>query len=296
MVKRSSEHLVRVACIQHECGESTDQNVDLAMELTETAAENGAQIVCLQELFAHQYFPGTGISKEEAIDRFAEPINGAIMQRLRKVARDLRIVLVGGSIYEAGTGKDAGKYFNSAPIIDANGDVLDVHRKAHIPNDPGYNELLYFDRGDRLVTVAETTRGKIGVAICFDQWFDAVPRSAKNQGASLLLYPTAIGDTDPSVSGYVEGDTGFWNEKLSHVLSGDAARHSFYIGLANRIGNEDHTRFFGGSAIYNHVGRPLHKQGTRRKGFAMAECDFNTVPVLRNMWAFDDAERTDLKK
>jgi predicted amidohydrolase len=289
------QRVVRLSTIQHECVESVDRNIEHALSLVKEAVRRDAEVVCLQELFAHTYFAGQNIDRKDAIDKYSETIDGPIVNLLRKTARDAHIVIVGGSFYERGTGNFSGKHFNSSPIIDSDGQLLAVHRKAHIPNDPGYFERNYFDMGNKLSTVTETQKGKIGVGICFDQWFPAVAQSAADQGAEALFYPTAIGHTNDALSGYIPGDSGLWNRKLNHVLAGQAANNHLFVGLANRVGVEGDTRFFGQSAIYDHVGDIQSKLGTRRDGVVIADCDLGLVPIIRDAWGFHNARRNDLQ-
>jgi N-carbamoylputrescine amidase len=289
------KRVVRLSTVQHDCVESIDRNIEHALALIKEAVRLDAEVVCLQELFANTYFAGQNIKKNEAIDKYAETIKGPIVTLLKKTARQARIVIIGGSFYERGTGNSSGQYFNSSPIIDSDGQLLAVHRKAHIPNDPGYFERNYFDMGNKLATVTETQKGKIGVGICFDQWFPAVAQSAADQGAEALFYPTAIGHTNDELSGYIPGDSGLWNRKLNHVLAGQAANNHLYVGIANRVGVEGDTRFFGQSAIYDHVGDTRKMLGTRRDGVATADCDLGLVPIIREAWGFHHARRNDLQ-
>lgn len=284
----------RIACVQHPCDESIESNIETALALIKDAVRQDASIVCLQELFATRYFAGANLKKEKAIEEFSETLNGPINKILSRTAKNAHIVLIGGSFYERGTGKLEGKYFNSSPIFDSDGTLVDVHRKAHIPCDPGYMEKNFFDVGNRRVTVTETSAGKIGVGICFDQWFPEVAVEAANKGAAALFYPTAIGHTNDEVSGYIPGDSGLWNTKLKHVLAGQAANNHLYVGIANRIGVEGDTRFFGESAIYDHIGDHHGKLGQRYKGIAIADCDLGIVPILRDAWGFHKARRTDI--
>lgn len=290
-----NQRIVRLSTVQHECVESIDNNIEQALALIKEAVRRDANIVCLQELFANTYFAGRNIKKEDAIEKYSEPIDGPIVRLLQKTARDAHIVLIGGSFYERGTGELKGMHFNSSPIIDSDGELLAVHRKAHIPNDPGYFERNFFDMGNKLATVTETQKGKIGVGICFDQWFPAVAQSAADQGAEALFYPTAIGHTNDALSGYIPGDSGLWDRKLNHVLAGQAANNHLFLGLANRVGVEGDTRFFGQSAIYDHIGDSRNKLGTRRAGVTIADCDFGIVPIVREAWGFHNARRNDLQ-
>lgn len=286
--------MVRIGCVQHACEDSIDRNVERALGLIKEAVRRDADIVCLQELFATRYFAGQNIKKDSAIEKFSETLSGPIIQTLKKTARDAKIVLIGGSFFEKGTDENLGKYYNSSPVFDTDGELVAVHRKAHIPDDPGYFERNFFDTGNKLATVAQTQKGRIGVGICFDQWFPEVAREAGDQGASALFFPTAIGHTNDEISGYIPGDSGMWDRKLNHVLAGQAANNHLYVGLANRVGIEDDTRFFGQSAIYDHIGDVHSRLGIRREGISMADCDFGITPLLRDAWGFHKARRTDL--
>lgn len=285
----------RIACIQHSCVESKTQNIERAVKQINEAIRQDVDIVCLQELFASPYFPAHRMSRNKAIHEHAETLPGPLTNLLCDISKKTKIVIVGGSIYERATGDEKGKFYNSSPIIDS-GEIIAVHRKAHIPNDPGYTERTFFSEGSQAVTVAETSKGKIGVGICFDQWFPEVASMASRQGTEVLLYPTAIGETDEEVVGGIEGDNGFWHVKLQNALRGQASMGNMYVGMANRIGVEGDTRFFGGSALYNPNGQTLKQLGQRQEGILVEECDLGKIQALKDVWMFNDLRRPDIYK
>jgi len=264
-----------------------------AVEMIQDAIQQGANIICLQELFASPYFPAHRMSKVKAIAEHAESIPGPITNTLAEISRKAKIVIVGGSIYERDETGEQDHFFNSSPIID-NGRIVAVHRKAHIPNDPGYTERTYFEPGDRAVTVAQTSKGKIGVGICFDQWFPEVGSMASRKGAELLVYPTAIGETSEQVVGAIERDNGFWHVKLQNALKGQAAMGNMFVAMVNRVGYEGETRFFGGSAIYNYNGETMKQIGSRREGIAIEDCKISLAQTLKDAWMFNDLRRPEL--
>src|SRR5216117_741116 len=179
-------HQTRVALIQMRCGTEPDKNFARAVELIRDAARQGAQIVCLPELFRSQYFCQTEDHKNFEL---AEEVPGRSTLALGDVARETGVVIV-ASLFEK---RGAGVYHNTAAIIDANGELLGKYRKMHIPDDPLYHEKFYFAPGDFGFQAWQTANGKIGVCVCWDQWYPEAARLTALRGAELIFYPTAIG-------------------------------------------------------------------------------------------------------
>jgi hypothetical protein len=184
----------KLGLIQMSCGVGVEENLQKALSLIGQAAQRGAQIICLQELFRSQYF----CQKQEAvIFDLAEPIPGPSTEALAASARQNQVAIV-GSLFER---RDAGVYHNTAVVLDADGSLLGTYRKMHIPDDPLYYEKYYFTPGDQGYRSFDTRYGRIGVLVCWDQWYPEGARLTALQGAKVLLYPTAIGGTRPKQYG-----------------------------------------------------------------------------------------------
>jgi len=186
-MKRSrSGQIVKLGLLQHACSDNSAANLKKTLALTERAAKQGAQIICTQELFRSQYFCQ---SEDHENFKLAEPIPGLTTQAFQKLARKCKVVII-ASLFEK---RAAGVYHNTAAIIDADGSLHGTYRKMHIPDDPLYYEKFYFTPGDLGFRTWKTRYGKIGVLICWDQWYPEGARLTAMQGAQILFYPTAIG-------------------------------------------------------------------------------------------------------
>ena len=176
----------QVALVQMRCGANPEQNLTRAIEFIREAAKGGAEIVCLPELFRSQYF-----CQSEDHDNFslAETIPGPSTDALTKLAREKSVIIV-ASLFEK---RAAGVYHNTAVVIDADGNILGKYRKMHIPDDPSYYEKFYFTPGDLGFQSWKTSRGNLGVCICWDQWYPEAARLTALRGAEIIFYPTAIG-------------------------------------------------------------------------------------------------------
>jgi agmatine deiminase len=245
-------------------------NLGKAERLIDEAAKQGAHIVCLPELFNSLYFP-----QEEKAKPLAETIPGETTVTLSRVAKRNKIVLVGGSIYE----KAGGKCYNTAIVFDEEGGIIGKYRKVHIPNDPNYYEQSYFDSGTEY-RVFTTRYGKIGVLICFDQWYPEPARIMKLSGADIIFYPTTIG----SVRGIdqVEGD---WHEAWESVQRGHAISNSIVVAAVNRVGREKEMTFWGGSFTYDQFGKLLLRADDT-EGVFLTTCDLSLGTSIEEGWGF----------
>ena len=178
--------MVTLALLQHACGSEPAANLKQTLALAEQAARRGANIICTQELFASRYFCQ---SEDYAKFKLAEPIPGPSTAAFQQLAKKHRVVIV-ASLFEK---RASGLYHNTAAVIDADGSLLGNYRKMHIPDDPGYYEKFYFTPGDTGFRAWQTKYGKIGVLICWDQWYPEAARLTALQGADIIFYPTAIG-------------------------------------------------------------------------------------------------------
>ena len=275
---------VTVAATQMSCGWDVAENIAKAEKLVRQAADQGAQIILIQELFERCYFCQK--QKEEYL-RFATPVeqNPAI-QHFSKVAAELKVVLP-ISFYERANNA----YYNSVAIIDADGSNLGIYRKTHIPDGPGYSEKFYFTPGDTGFKVWDTAYARIGVGICWDQWFPETARSMALKGAELLFYPTAIG-TEPQDSTIDSRD--HWQlTQQGHA----AANLTPYIA-SNRIGKEFEGKqditFYGSSFIANELGQKVAELSRDEEGVIVHTFDLDEVAATRHAWGIFRDRRPDL--
>lgn len=275
---------VTVACTQMACSWDIEANVDRAETLVRKAAEAGANIVLLQELFETPYFC---IDKQEKHFALAKPRDEQpTISRLQKVAQEHELVLP-VSFFE----RDGDRYFNAVVIIDADGTVIGHYRKSHIPDFPGYDEAFYFSPGDTGFRVFETRYGTVGVGICWDQWFPEAARAMVLQGADMLFYPTAIGSEiyDPTLESKDQWQT---------VMRGHAAANVVPVIASNRIGIEtsgdSQLEFYGSSFICDETGAMLAVADRKSECVLTAELDLDHVRQFRKDWHVFDDRRADL--
>jgi N-carbamoylputrescine amidase len=270
----------------HATGDAAD-NLTRAERLIRQAAGRGAQIVCLKELFNAPYF-----CKSQQSDRFdlAEPIPGPTIDAMARLARELAIVLI-VPIFER---QAAGIYRNSAVIIDADGSVLGVYRKMHIPDDPLFNEKYYFTPGDMPgFRVWKTRYATIGVLICWDQWYPEAARITSLMGAQVLFYPTAIGWHPSEQKEWGPSQVDAWRTiQRSHAIA-----NGVYVAAPNRVGHEDEPgtdglNFFGHSFVADPFGRYVAEAGGGEE-VLVARCDPALIEVVRRNWPFLRDRRID---
>ncbi|MEM7458824.1 MAG: N-carbamoylputrescine amidase [Pseudomonadota bacterium] len=274
---------IKVAALQmaFEKGASVANNSRVA-DFVRRAASTGADIILPSELFSDHYFCKT---QNEVHFAAAHPwrVHPAV-QAMQNVARDLDVVIP-VSIFE----KDGPHYFNSVVIVDADGALLGVYRKSHIPDGPGYQEKFYFRPGDTGFRVWDTRKGRIGVGICWDQWFPEAARAMAMMGADILLYPTAIGaePQDPSL------DTAM---RWRRAMQGHAVCNVIPVVAANRVGDEDGQVFYGTSFIANEVGDIVAELDREEEGVVSAVFDLDQIDQERAAWGFFRDRRPDLYK
>ena len=268
---------VTLGLVQMSMASDPRANLQKAASMIEEAAERGAQVVCLPELFVTPYFPQYELAS--ASDREKVPhdaIPGATADALSAMARDNGVVLLGGSIYEkAGT-----HCFNTALVHGADGSLLGKYRKTHIPHDENFYEQYYFDRGDTGFQVVDTSRGRISPLICFDQWFPEAARACALEGAQMLFYPTAIGLSDHI--GQWEGD---WQQAWENVMRGHAIANSVVVAAVNRVGREDDMEFWGGSFVIDAFGKTLARAG-KGEEIVLAKIDLEHGRQVQEGWGF----------
>uniref|UniRef100_A0A6V3CGA1 CN hydrolase domain-containing protein n=1 Tax=Heterosigma akashiwo TaxID=2829 RepID=A0A6V3CGA1_HETAK len=276
---------VKVAATQIACSDDYDANLAQAEELVREAASKGANIILLQELFAGLYFCQ---EQTQANFKHAEPADGPIVQKFSALAAELGVVLP-ISFFE----KANNAYYNSLVVIDADGSVLDLYRKSHIPDGPGYQEKFYFSPGDTGFKVWETQFGKIGVAICWDQWFPEAARSMVLQGAEILFYPTAIGSEpqDPTINS---------RDHWQRTMQGHSAANIVPVVASNRVGREEFPgssiTFYGSSFITDEKGAKVQEADEESRTILISEVDISRNQATRASWGLFRDRRPELYK
>lgn len=257
--------------------------LDHAIEQIRAAAALGAQIIVLPELFRFEYFCQ---EMEPRHFDLAEAVPGPTTARLGELARQLCVVIVASLFEEAAPGL----YFNTTAVLDADGAYLGSYRKSHIPNDPLYVEKFYFAPGDTGFRVFETRFAKVGVLICWDQWFPEAARETALRGAEVLVYPTAIGTIDSESDEEHARQLDAWHT----IQRGHAIANGLYVAAVNRVGREAGIDFWGRSFCAGPQGEML-AQASRTEGEALVvRCDRNRMRDVRNWWPFFRDRRTDL--
>lgn len=247
------------------------------------AAAQGAQIVCLQELFASMYF-----CQSENTDHFrlAEPIPGPTTEALSQVAADLQIVII-VPLFEQ---RARGLYHNSAVVLDADGSLLGTYRKMHIPDDPGYYEKFYFTPGDLGFRSYTTRYGTIGVLICWDQWFPEGARLTALAGADILFYPTAIGWHDDEPPDVARAQHDAWETvQRSHAIT-----NGVYVAAVNRVGREGDVTFWGASFVAEPSGQVVARAPHDAETTLIVPCDLEAITTMRQHWPFLRDRRIDV--
>jgi len=272
---------VKFSAIQNSCSSNIDENIDKAELLIRKAAADGADVVALQELFHTTYFCR---EIDQKYFNWAEPIPGPITERFSSLAAELKIVLL-LPMFEK---KAPGVYFNTMVVIENDGSILGIYRKMHIPDDPGFYEKYYFAPGDLGFRVFDTSAGKIGTLICWDQWFPEAARLAALDGAEILVYPTAIG-TLPEESDVDKKD--FMDAWLTIQRSHAIANGCFVAGI-NRVGVESGTKFWGNSFIAGPFGQILAQAGESEE-ILNVDLDLKSIEKQRQTWPFFRDRRID---
>ena len=276
-----------VGLVQVSCGEHLDENTDKTISGIREAASRGANIICTQELFRSTYFCQ---QEDAACFQYAEPIPGPTTRRLQAEARDLGVVIV-GSLFEQ---RAPGLYHNTAVVIDADGSILGAYRKMHIPDDPGFYEKYYFTPGDQGFCVWETKFAKIGVLICWDQWFPEAARLTALQGAELLFYPTAIGWLPREKEALGEEQWNAWQTiQRSHAIA-----NGCYVVAVNRVGieccsNGEEIEFWGRSFVASPSGKVIREASDSDEEVLSIPVDLKQIARTRQEWPFLRDRRID---
>lgn len=275
---------VKVGLVQMSCTVSPQENLEKAIAHIRLAAKQGAEIVCLQELFTSLYFCDT---EDYAHFSLAEPVPGPTTTRLSAIAKELGVVII-ASLFEQ---RAKGLYHNTTAVIDADGTYLGKYRKMHIPDDPAYYEKFYFTPGDLGYKVFKTKFANIGVLICWDQWYPEAARITALMGADILFYPTAIGwatsqDADTNTEQYNAWQT---------IQRSHAVANGVHVVSVNRVGKEQNgaMKFWGGSFIANPFGTILYKASHESEEVYVQELDLAKTDSYRTHWPFLRDRRID---
>lgn len=277
---------VTVGLIQAKAHSNPSDNLALTLNKAEQAAKDGAQIICTQELFSTEYFCQ---SEDHLCFNLAETIPGPTTEAFQQLAKRYSVVLI-VSIFEK---RGSGVYHNSAAIINTDGSLLGIYRKMHIPDDPLYYEKFYFTPGDLGFRTWETTFGKIGVLICWDQWYPEAARLTAMQGAEILFYPTAIGWHPSEKAKYGKRQYNAWETiQCSHAIA-----NGCYVASVNRVGHEainngDGIEFWGQSFIADTSGQII-KKASQEETVLLCELNLSKVETTRTHWPFLRDRRID---
>ncbi len=273
---------VTVALVQMTGHTSKQQNVDKAVQRIGESAAAGANVVCLQELFAGQYF-----CQSEDHVRFdeAEPIPGPTSEAIAAAAKEHGVVVI-GSFFER---RAPGLYHNTAVVYDADGSTAGVYRKMHIPDDPLYYEKFYFTPGDLGFAAFDTRFGRIGVCVCWDQWYPEAARLTALAGAQMIFYPTAIGWLPNEKEIYGASQHSAWETMMrSHAIA-----NGVFVAAANRTGPEGELQFWGASFLSDPNGNVLARASHDKEETLLVECDLGKIDTVRTHWPFLRDRRID---
>ena len=288
--KRRSSSACRIALVQMRCSARVPDNVRRAAAQVTAAAKQGANVVCLPELFASLYFCQ---SLNPDWFKLAESIPGPLTDRFCKLAKKLRTVILLPVFEKAAPGL----YFNSCAVINANGALLGAYRKMHIPHDPQFEEKYYFTPGDRGFRAWDTAAGRLGVLICWDQWYPEAARLTAMHGAEILFYPTAIGWLPAEKKALGEQQHQSWEI----IQRAHAVANGCYVASVNRLGHEapaggQGIEFWGRSFIAGPMGDLVAKASTDKEELLLADADFDAIRNQREWWPFLRDRRVDAYK
>ena len=284
----------RIALVQMRCTPEPEENLANAIARVQEGAKRGASIVCLPELFMTQYFCQR---EDHALFDLAEPVPGPTTQKLSEVARQEKVVLV-ASLFEK---RARGLYHNTAAMIDADGTLRGIYRKMHIPDDPLYHEKFYFTPGDLGYKAFDTSAGRIGTLVCWDQWYPEGVRLTALQGAEVLFYPTAIGWHPAEKQQYGVAQHDAWRT----IQRAHAIANGVYVAVVNRVGHENGNvrgnaapagqglEFWGGSFLADPFGRILVEGSHDHEEVLIGEIDLKEMEDVRRNWPFLRDRRID---
>jgi N-carbamoylputrescine amidase len=282
VVRKKGKEQASIALIQMKAGRDPKANLAHALKKIRAASRKGAQIVCLQELFLSRYFPQR---EDSGFFRLAETVPGPTTENLCCLARAEEIVVV-APVFEK---RSAGIFHNTAVVIDTDGAILGKYRKMHIPDDPSFYEKFYFTPGDLGFPTFETRYARIGVLVCWDQWFPEAARLISLSGAQIIFYPTAIG----WVSGEDRKTAREQRDAWELIQRGHAVANGVFVAAVNRVGREDQLKFWGNSFVADPFGSVLGRAGGEGEKTLLVQCDFKKIDETRQNWPFLRDRRID---
>ena len=274
--------IVKIALLQDKARASVAEAADVTESLIAEAAANGAKIICTQELFLTEYFCW---KQDPAFFDLSHPVPSALTDRFRGIAAKHAVVLI-LSLFEF---RAPGLYHNTAAVIDADGSFLGKYRKMHIPQDPGFEEKFYFAPGDLGFRAFDTKYGRIGVIVCWDQWYPESARLTALRGAKIIFCPTAIG----GIAGEGAELAALQRDAWLNVQRGHAVANGCYYAAVNRVGVEHGTKFWGSSFVCDFYGNHMTLGPEEECAVLYAECDFRAMEEHRRMWPFFRDRRID---
>ncbi len=278
----NSDTLTRVAVVQQSSSDGWADNIAATAEAIAVAARDGAQLICLQELFTSRYFCQ---SEQHAHFELAEPIPGRTTERLGELARQHNVVIVGG-LFEK---RAPGIFHNSAVVIEKDGTLVGKYRKMHIPDDPSFYEKFYFTPGDLGFQSFPTSVGNLGICICWDQWFPEAARLTALRGAEILIFPTAIGWLAEDKADFGNSQRDAWTTMLrSHAIA-----NGVFVVAPNRVGVEQDIEFWGSSLVADPYGNILATASDTSPELLVADCERSLIETARTHWPFFRDRRTD---
>ena len=278
----------KIGLVQLACGPDPAVNFERALTKVDEATRLGARLICLPELFRSQYFCQ---HENPALFDLAEPVPGPSTETLARLAKQNKVVII-ASLFEKRT---AGIYHNSIVVLEADGSLAGIYRKMHIPDDPAYFEKFYFTPGDKGFQAIQTSVGKIGTLICWDQWYPEAARLATLKGAEILCYPTAIGwhPAEKAQEGHSQREA--WQTiQRSHAIA-----NGVFVAAVNRVGHEksgpggDGLEFWGSSFLCDPFGVMVAEASTNKEEVLLAEIDLRRIEEVRRNWPFLRDRRVD---
>jgi len=285
--ENEDKDVMKIGLIQMACSADSEENLERAGAKVEEAANGGAQIICLPELFRSQYF-----CQQEDADLFdlAEPIPGPTTQAFSKIAQKYGATIL-VSVFERRT---AGVYHNSLAVLDERGEIVGLYRKMHIPDDPAYYEKFYFTPGDKGFQAIKTTHATVGPLICWDQWYPEAARMTALQGAEILFYPTAIGwhPQEKTEEGQAQREA-WMTIQRSHAIA-----NGVFVVAVNRVGHEapaggDGLEFWGSSFVCDPFGVVLAQASVDQEETLVVDVDLKRIEEVRRNWPFLRDRRID---
>jgi N-carbamoylputrescine amidase len=266
---------LKLGLVQTKVSDDLEENLEKTAAFIGKAARRGAHVVCLQELFAQRYFAQT---RDDRFFELAESVPGRLSGFLSDCASSNRVHLIGGSIYERGSG---GKFYNTTLIHDSQGALAGTYRKMHIPHDPNYYEQYYFSPGNLGYIQVNTGKTVVAPLICYDQWYPEAARVNALQGAQIIFYPTAIGWFKE-----LRRDEPFSAKRWENAMRAHASLNGVFVAAVNRVGREGGLRFWGGSFIADPFGEVVARASRSSEEVLVASIDLNRIRVSQEGWRF----------